>query len=241
MEYIAYYRVSTRYQKIDGLGIQSQKILVGNYLKSANGTLIAEFVECESGKKSNNRPELQKALTLCKQHGYTLVIANLSRLSRNASFLLNLQDSGICFVCCDTPSVDKFSIGILALIAQKTREDISTNTRNALNALRASGVKLGSPDIRKAQTLAYAQLRRNKEDFAESIRPYIESAKNDSRGRYKTLQDFCDYLKLQNVRTARGLTDWTPSAIANVIRTCETLTLPICETTTKTLNDAVFD
>ena len=62
--------------------------------------MIAEFVEVESGKRSD-RPKLQEALHRAKVTGATLVVAKLDRLSRNVAFLANLRESRVKFVCAD--------------------------------------------------------------------------------------------------------------------------------------------
>src|SRR5688572_24562230 len=115
-QFIAYYRVSTKRQGIDGLGMSAQKTAVENFL---NGTkLISEFAEVETGK-NNHRPELNKAIAACRKHKATLLIARLDRLARNAAFVLNLRDSGIDFIACDMPDANKLTIGIMALIAEQ--------------------------------------------------------------------------------------------------------------------------
>jgi DNA invertase Pin-like site-specific DNA recombinase len=80
-KFVAYYRVSTAKQGINGLGMDAQRDAVANYLKGRNGVLMAEFAEVESGKL-DERIELQKALKHCQMTGATLVIAKLDRLSR---------------------------------------------------------------------------------------------------------------------------------------------------------------
>ena len=64
-KYIAYYRVSTDKQGVSGLGLESQKDAVRKYLKDKYPPDF-HFKEVESGK-SSDRPELQKALELCKE------------------------------------------------------------------------------------------------------------------------------------------------------------------------------
>jgi len=76
-------------------------------------------------------------------YGAKLVIAKLDRLSRNASFLLNLQEAGVEFVCADMPAANKLTIGIMALVAEEERRAISARTKAALQAAKARGVKLG--------------------------------------------------------------------------------------------------
>jgi DNA invertase Pin-like site-specific DNA recombinase len=62
----------------------------------------------------------------------TLLIARLDRLSRNAAFTMGLRDSGVDFVAVDMPEVDRFAMGVLAMVNEKAAEDISRNTRAAL-------------------------------------------------------------------------------------------------------------
>ena len=52
-QFVAYYRVSTKKQGKSGLGLDSQKEIVENYLQSIDGTVIEDFVEVESGKRSD--------------------------------------------------------------------------------------------------------------------------------------------------------------------------------------------
>ena len=133
--YIGYYRVSTDRQGIDGNGMTSQREIVRRFVEGQKGVVEMEFSEVETGKKtSDERPQLAAALEYCKRNKTQLVIAKLDRLARNAEFLLRLQNSGVDFVCCDCPNADKFTVGILALVAQRERELISERTRLGLPA-----------------------------------------------------------------------------------------------------------
>ena len=88
--FVSYLRVSTNKQGALGLGIEAQRRAVEDYLNGGRWTLVAEFVEVESGKH-DDRPKLAEALALCRLHNATLIIAKLDRLSRDAHFLLGLQ------------------------------------------------------------------------------------------------------------------------------------------------------
>jgi len=85
----------------------------------------------ESGKNSD-RPELEKALSLCRLYHAKLVVAKLDRASRNLKFLATLMDDGVEFVCCDMLSANKLAIHILAAVAQAEAEMISARTKAAL-------------------------------------------------------------------------------------------------------------
>ena len=140
--FIAYYRVSTAKQGRSGLGLEAQKTAVLAYLNGGCWTLSAEFTEVESGKQAD-RPELARALAACRLIGATLVIAKLDRLTRNVAFLANLMESGAEFVACDNPHATKFTIHILAAVAELERQQISDRTKAALAAAKARGTQLG--------------------------------------------------------------------------------------------------
>ena len=130
---MAYFRVSTDHQGIDGNGIAAQRKAVADYLNGGKWRLVGEFTEVESGKRSD-RPALAKALAACKRHKAKLVIAKLDRLARNVHFISGLMDAGVEFVACDMPHANKLTIHILAAVAEHEREAISARTKAALAA-----------------------------------------------------------------------------------------------------------
>jgi DNA invertase Pin-like site-specific DNA recombinase len=142
---IAYHRVSTKRQGQSGLGLEAQQDAVTAYATAHEGKILKEYVEVETGKGKNpNRPKLQEALTHAKRSGATLVIAKLDRLSRNVAFLSNLMEAGVEFVCCDNPHANKFTLHILAAVAEHEAKAISERTRHALAVVSKKGTKLGS-------------------------------------------------------------------------------------------------
>lgn len=144
MNYIAYYRVSTKKQGLSGLGIEAQKTAVQKFLNRNEDIILSEFQDIESGKK-DDRPELKKAIEYAKQTNSKLIIAKLDRLSRNATFIFTLRDSKVDFTCVDMPNANSVTIGIMAVLAQDERERISQRTIAALAELKKQGKTLGSP------------------------------------------------------------------------------------------------
>jgi DNA invertase Pin-like site-specific DNA recombinase len=141
-KFVSYLRVSTDRQGASGLGLEAQRKAVLDYLNGGRWTLVAEFVETESGAKTD-RPKLADALALARAHGAKLVIAKLDRLSRDAHFLLGLQNAGVQFVAADMPEANEMIVGIMAVVAQAERKLISKRTKDALAAAKARGQKLG--------------------------------------------------------------------------------------------------
>lgn len=141
--YVAYLRQSTVKQEISGLGVEAQKEIIQNYLKDRK--TIAEYIETESGRKSN-RPKLTEALELCRKTGSTLIVAKLDRLSRNVAFTSKLLESDVEIVFCDFPAANKLVLHIISSIAEYEASLISQRTRQSLQAKKARGYKLGKSE-----------------------------------------------------------------------------------------------
>jgi len=219
MQYIAYYRVSTVKQGQSGLGLEAQQSSVTGYLNSKNGELLSEYTEIQSGKKDENRPELQSALRQCRLSGATLLIAKIDRLSRNPAFLINLQDSSTNFVCVDMPEANNFTVGILACMAGYYRQQISDNTKAALKAAKAKGVKLGNPRLDEFRNTDTTNARAAKISKAKQRNADILSIigeMRDSAGNALSLRDLTAMLNDAGYRTARGK-EWHPTSVSRVL------------------------
>lgn len=215
--FTVYTRVSTRSQQESGLGLASQLGAVRRYVAGQNGTILAEFTECESGKKTDKeRPQLKAALDLCKKTKSTLVVAKLDRLSRNAEFLLSLQNANVDFVCTDSPNVDRFTVGILALVAQRERELIGLRTKAALAALKARGVKLGNPNPAYSISVMNTAATTAAKDFRKEIVPIIQEIKKTG---VKTFKALAQCLNARGIKTRQGKT-WSTSSVRNVLVNC---------------------
>jgi DNA invertase Pin-like site-specific DNA recombinase len=147
IKFVSYLRVSTDKQGASGLGLEAQREAVARFLNG--GALVAEYVETESGKKSD-RPNLRAALDHAKVIGATLVIAKLDRLARNLHFVSGLMESGVDFIAADNPHANRLTIHILAAVAEDEAKRISERTKAALAAAKARGVKLGNPNGARA-------------------------------------------------------------------------------------------
>lgn len=219
MRIIAYLRVSTRKQGQSGLGLEAQRAAIDSYARHRSATIVETFTEVESGKL-DGRPELTKAIHLAKVTGATLVIAKLDRLSRNAAFLLTLRDSGVKFVAADMPDANELTVGIMALVAQQEREAISRRTREALEAAKRRGVRLGNPNgaaaLRRAQRgnlAAVGAIRRAADVHAENLKPVLAALTASGA---TTLGAIANALNERGMLTPRG-GRWHKSSVRNLV------------------------
>ena len=145
-KYVGYFRVSSQKQGKSGLGLESQRTMVNNFLKTNQGQMVDSFTEVETGTSKKQRIEIFNAIKFAKQNGAVLLIAKLDRLARNVHFVSSLMEAGVEFVCCDMPSANNLTVFILSAIAEEEAKTISSRTRLALAEKKKQGFKLGTPE-----------------------------------------------------------------------------------------------
>jgi len=217
-KHVAYYRVSTSKQGRSGLGLEAQQSAVRGYLNGGSWDLIGEAVEIESGKRADNRPQLQEALRLCRTTGATLIVAKLDRLSRDAAFLMRLQNSGVSFVATDMPGANSFTVGVMALVAQQEREAISARTKAALAAAKARGASLGGRRRHTLPSHAAAAISAavRSEAADRRARDVLVSVEQARVGGLLSLREIAAALDAQGIKAPRGGA-WSAAQIKRVL------------------------
>jgi DNA invertase Pin-like site-specific DNA recombinase len=165
------------------------------------------------------------------------VIAKLDRLARNVAFISMLLESGLDIACCDIPQADRFTMHILAAVAEREGAMISERTSAALQALKERGVPLGSarpghwdgvvkegphagtPRLeRRAAGLAKAQAR-SRTSVAEEMSKHYEPIVpwiRDMRKSGMTLKAIIAALNAKGCVTRRGK-PWNMATLRRVI------------------------
>lgn len=216
-KFVAYIRVSTDRQGRSGLGLEAQRRAVADFLNGGDWKVIAEFQEVESGGR-DDRPELAKALALCRLHNATLVIAKLDRLSRDAHFLLGLQKASVRFVAADMPEANEMIVGIMAVVAQAERKMISARTKAALAAAKARGVQLGRPGNLRNQVVGQERARaRRTEMAAERATDLLPIITDIQAAGAATLREIAAGLNERGIPTARGKS-WSAVQVSRVLK-----------------------
>ena len=216
---IAYYRVSTQRQGRSGLGIEAQRAAVTRFAEAEGITLLAEFVESESGKGADaldRRPQLAAALAAARTAKCPVVVAKLDRLSRDVAFIAGLMAQRVPFIVAELGAdADPFMLHLYAALAEKERRLISERTRAALAARKAQGARLGNPrNAGQAAALGRGiQIDRGR---SRSPRTSCRSSTLSEQPVPAALASIADALNARGIRTARG-GRWHVSTVQNLL------------------------
>ena len=222
MDVIAYYRVSTARQGDQGYGLEAQQVAVAALLQRLGHTLVAEFTEVESGRKSN-RPELAAALTEARRSKAVLCVAKLDRLARDVELIASLVKEterngfgGLLFA--DFPDVDpstpegELFINQMAAFAQFEARRISQRTKAGLAVAKSKGVQLGG--IRPGQARSNAARSQRASEGAERLRGVLTPMAQAG----KSLRAMAAALEGAGVLTAAGSSTWSPVQVQRALK-----------------------
>jgi DNA invertase Pin-like site-specific DNA recombinase len=227
-KFVSYIRVSTQKQGKSGLGLDAQREAINNFLNGGKWKLVGEYREVESGKNSD-RPELAKAMSLCRLHNATLLVAKLDRLARNVHFLSGLMEAGVKFVAVDMPEANETMLHFMSVMAQHEAKAISERTKSALKAAKTRGVVLGGLNTptggvrmsqehwtlvtRKGRLLGTEKRSANASKWAADVMPIIKDIR---QGGAVSLRDIAVELNARGIPTRRG-GDWSAVQVKRIL------------------------
>ncbi len=211
---VAYYRVSTQRQGKSGLGLDAQQAAAKRYCKANGYRLSNEIEEIKSTRKYQIR--LFEALQLCKKSNATLIVARLDRLGRDVELIARLIKSEVEIVVIDNPHATRFTIHILAAVAEEQRQRISETTKDALGAAKRRGVELG----KNGKMLAVIN-RAAAEKFARKICPTLIRLR---RNGIVSIRAISTELNRIGIPTFRGEGHWHPSTVYTLMNRLKLIT-----------------
>lgn len=207
MRAITYRRVSTVEQSDSGLGLEAQAASIGRIIEDRGWAIAAELVdEGVSGSVAPRaRPALAEALRMLASGGAdALVVARLDRATRSVSDLCHLLDQsdrqGWDFIALDLGIDTSTPMGramaqMAGVFSELERKMIGQRTSDAMQALKASGRRLGRPV-----------------EQADETRQRIASEHAEGR----SLRSIAEGLNTDKLPTARG-GKWHASTIRRVL------------------------
>lgn len=211
---VIYYRVSREKQAQSGLGLEAQATAVTAFVRQRGLGVVAEYTEVETGTSKKRRTEIFKAIDHAQREGAILLIAKLDRLSRNLHFVSGLLESGVKFTAVDMPEANNLTIQLMAVMAEHEAKAISTRTKEALQAAKARGVRLGSPKP-MAETVRAKGRDTVRQNFLEGYRRhygYIRLMRDSGL----SFRDIAARLNGEGYRTRNGC-EWTAVQVSRVL------------------------
>ena len=210
MPAVAYVRLSKPNKKgKPGIGLDAQQAAITAFAKAEGYDLVQTFSEVETGAGDDaleKRPQLAAAMKLAKKHKAPVITAKLDRLSRDVHFISGLMVQKVPFIVTELGTdVDPFMLHIYAAVAEKERRLIGQRTKEALQALKAQGKKLGGLRPKTKLRMQAADQR------AEALRPVLVELRDLSAN------GIARELNTRQIATPTGKT-WSAVTILRVMK-----------------------
>jgi len=218
---IIYIRVSTDGQADGGVSLEAQEAKARAWCLANDLEVAAVYVDAISGKRSDNRPGLQKAIAEVTRDGGVLIVYSLSRLARNTKETIELAErlerAGADLVSLTekidtTSAAGKMVFRMLAVLAEFERDLVSERTTAAMAHKRSKGERISS-QIPYGFDLA--------EDGVSLVRNENEQRVLAIVGALRTsgysMRAIAAELEKRGIRTKAGKKQWTHSTVQRIL------------------------
>ncbi|MFN7720112.1 MAG: recombinase family protein [Pirellulaceae bacterium] len=149
---VAYIRVSTEQQATEGVSLEAQQEKINAWCLLNDYQLVSVHVDAGlSGKRADNRPELQLALDQVTRVGGVLVVYSLSRLARSTKDTIaiseRLEKAGADLVSLSekidtTTAAGRMVFRMLAVLAEFERDQLSERVTMAMDHKRRKSERI---------------------------------------------------------------------------------------------------
>jgi len=149
---VAYVRVSTEQQATEGVSLEAQQEKINAWCLLNDYQLVSVHVDAGlSGKRADNRPELQLALDQVTRVGGVLVVYSLSRLARSTKDTIaiseRLEKAGADLVSLSekidtTTAAGRMVFRMLAVLAEFERDQLSERVTMAMDHKRRKSERI---------------------------------------------------------------------------------------------------
>ena len=217
-----YVRVSTEQQASEGISLDAQKGKITAWSDLNGYSLAGIFVDAGiSGKRADNRPELQMALAAVTECGGILLVYSLSRLARSTKDTLSISDrlekAGADLVSLSekidtTSAAGKMVFRMLAVLAEFERDLVSERTIAALQHKRKRGGRMGQiPFGFRVDTDGDSLV-------AQADEQLVISAVHQWRSEGQTLQKIAERLVEMKIPNKAGRIRWNTTQVHRLLQ-----------------------
>lgn len=233
MNYVAYYRVSTKKQGKSGLGLEAQRRDVTKFVNSVGGHIVGEYTDIESGGK-DDREYLKEAIAMAVSAGAPIVVKKLDRLSRGGFKVTSyLEEIGVEYIDCESPGDGSLIKDIKMSVAKDERAKISERITAALSVIKrnieekgyhisSTGQRitsLGNPQNLGGQKAVRRSVKVRQEKAADNINnqravAMIEVLKD---AKEMSFRQIARYLNEKGFKTSRG-NDFSDVQVGNLYK-----------------------
>lgn len=213
VKYVVYRRLSKEDKSRTQHGFDSQMNDIRYFLdKEGCGQVIGDFKEFISGT-AEHKPELEKAMQLCKEEKAVLLVAKIDRISRRVSQIARHMEGDVKFKVAALPNADNFQLHIYAALSEQERLMIADRVKRGLAAAKSKGVKLGAASDAYQLKLAQGKInhvskRTSSEasDYWQQHRSQIEHIINMMKASKTklTFANICSNLNKMNITSREG-------------------------------------
>ena len=224
-KYVLYRRLSKEDKSRTQHGFEAQLMDVEYYLENNGGKIVGSFKEYVSGG-ADVKPELEKALSLCKELNAELIISKLDRISRRVSQVSKYMESSVPFKVATMPSANNFTLHIFAALAEEERSAIRARVKRGLAAAKAKGSKIGGSSPKHKATFQKnralgkhkrsAQVASTREKALPAVE-YVKNALTLTKGNL-TQEQLANHLNAKGFTTSRGK-PYSKVAVSRLIKT----------------------
>ena len=174
--------------------------------------VLEPFVEAA---RSRRRVELGRALERCRESGAALLVPELAASGGDLALLEGLLESGVPLYAADAGAVRAGVLRLLLAVARHQQREASDRSREALEAARRRGTRLGSPRPEIGSRAGVAALRAGADAHAAQVAPQLAELLLSNPG--ASLRALAEGLEALGVPTPRR-GSWGPSGVRNALR-----------------------
>lgn len=179
-----YCRISTDMQVSEGVSLEAQQSKANAWCLANNYHVAEIYVDAGvSGKRTDNRPELQRALADCKK-GEALVVYSLSRLARSTIDTISISEAltkkkadlvSLQEKLDTTTAAGKMMFQMLAVLAEFERNLVSERTSMALQYKKSKGERVGQ--VPYGSSLADDGIQLVNDAYQQSVIAFVKECK----------------------------------------------------------------